>query len=564
MGALRDLLHLAAKIPFPVSLLAAPVIVVLALAWPRFGNSWFTAIEARLQSLARHKRISMLLLALLPVALRLALLPVEGVPVPFFSDEFGHLLVADTLLHGRLANPPHPYSEFFESTYVILSPTYSSYYPAGNGIMLAIGRVLFGRPWGGVLLFIGLMCAAVYWMLLGWTTPGWALLGGALTVINWGIVSNWANSYWGGQAAALGGCLALGSLPRLTGKFGERYAFLLGIGISYAFLIRPYETLVLAPCLLAFALLYRDEFRAIRMQRALLLLALGLAPGAIVTVAHNRAVTGDFTKLPYVLYQEQYGVPQPFVFQAAATPSRPLTPQQEAVYHWQRKQHDARGLPGVWFEKLLRDFKEAFDAYLGSSLVPLLFALPFCRFSRKPGWVAGTAAFSVFASSFYGFFFFHYLAALIGLFLLVGFYAMDRLNAMNWGRTAVRLFLVLAICHFGVLYLVSARGTELLTSAKQESLFFQGSGVFVSTERSRVLHHLLEQGGKHVVFVKYGNHHDFNDEWVYNAADLDHSPVVWACDLGSEKDRLLMDYYPDRSAWRVEVDTNPPQLTRLR
>src|SRR5579863_9902301 len=56
-----------------------------------------------LQRLARRTWLSMLVLALLPVVLRLALLPESPIPTPAGADDFAHLLVGDTLLHGRLA-----------------------------------------------------------------------------------------------------------------------------------------------------------------------------------------------------------------------------------------------------------------------------------------------------------------------------------------------------------------------------------------------------------------------------------------------------------------------------
>src|ERR1022692_2771640 len=57
----------------------------------------------------------MLALAILPIALRLAMLAQSPAPTPNGSDDFSHLLVADTLRHFRLANPPHPLHQFFET-----------------------------------------------------------------------------------------------------------------------------------------------------------------------------------------------------------------------------------------------------------------------------------------------------------------------------------------------------------------------------------------------------------------------------------------------------------------
>ena len=112
------------------------------------------------------------ILAAAPViALRLLLLPNHPVPTPDIYDEFGHLLVADTLRHFRLANPPHALPQFFETFFVLQRPTYSSIYPIGQGLVLAIGWTLFGTPWAGVILATAAFCALCYWMLRGWVSP---------------------------------------------------------------------------------------------------------------------------------------------------------------------------------------------------------------------------------------------------------------------------------------------------------------------------------------------------------------------------------------------------------
>jgi hypothetical protein len=56
---------------------------------------------------------------LAPLVVRLAVLPWRPPPEPWVPDEFGHLLVADTLLAGRLANPPHSLWRHLETIYVL-------------------------------------------------------------------------------------------------------------------------------------------------------------------------------------------------------------------------------------------------------------------------------------------------------------------------------------------------------------------------------------------------------------------------------------------------------------
>jgi hypothetical protein len=133
--------------------------------------------------------------------------------------------------------------QFFETFFVVQEPTYSSIYALGQGIMLAVGRVIFGHPWAAVVFATAALCSLCYRMLRAWTTPGWALAGGLLCVVQFDPLNQWMNSYWCGVLPAVAGCLVFGGLPRLREDFHLRNAALLGLGLAIHLLTRPYESI---------------------------------------------------------------------------------------------------------------------------------------------------------------------------------------------------------------------------------------------------------------------------------------------------------------------------------
>src|SRR5437879_3697696 len=147
-----------------IELAFAVLLVLPSLAW----RPWIELYAARL---AQRTGWCMLALAVLPVVWRLLLLPQHPVPSPNISDELSHLLAADTLQHFRRANPPHPLHQFFETLDVLQEPSYSSIYPIGQGAALAIGWMIFGHPWAGVILSVVAFCAVFYVMIRRWNTP---------------------------------------------------------------------------------------------------------------------------------------------------------------------------------------------------------------------------------------------------------------------------------------------------------------------------------------------------------------------------------------------------------
>lgn len=523
-----------------IELMLAASLVSLALLRP-----W---IEPAFRALAVKTVWCMLLLAILPIALRLALLPHHPVPAPEIYDEFGHLLEADTLRHFRLANPPHALPQFFETLFVLQQPTYSSIYPVGQGAALALGRMLFGLAWAGVLLSTAAFCSLCYWMLRGWVMPPLALLGGLLAAIEFGPLNQWMNSYWGGSLTAAAGCLVFGALPRLRAEARLRDGALLGLGLAVHLLTRPYESIFLLVSVLLFF------HRAWRPLLKPAVAAAGFSLLAIATVLlQNQRVTGQWTTLPYQLSQYQYGVPAALTFQPDPTPHRELTPQQQMDY---KMQLSFRGAGRESLGSFLRRLEYRVRYYRFYFLVPLYIALAaFLAGIRtyRYAWVVLTVLLFALGTNFFPAFQLHYIAAAVCLFLLMSVVGLQQLRVAPY-------LAGLCVVHFGFWYGVHVADGSGAAAALRPFETWDAINHDGPERRTLVNNELAQSLGRQLVFVRYWPGHIFQDEWVYNDADIDRAAIVWARDLGSENEKLRQ-YYPDRRAWLLEPDARPPKLS---
>jgi hypothetical protein len=529
-------------------------------------RSW---VAPHVERFASRTGWCMLLLAIMPVALRLLLLPGHPVPTPDIYDEFSHLLAADTLRHFRLANPPHALPQFFETFFVLQEPSYSSIYPVGQGLILAIGWTIFGLPWAGVLMSVGAFCALCYWMLRAWTRPVWSLLGGLIAVIEFGPLNQWTNSYWGGAVPAAAGCLVFGALPRLRVDPRLRDAVLLGLGLGIHWLTRPFETIFLALSVTLFflpALRRREEVR--RLGKFAAIVALAALPAIAITLLHDKRVTGSWLTMPEVLSEYQYGVPAALTIQEPFVPHRELTPQQALDYRMQR---GFQGQNPETLETFLLRLEYRARFYRFFLLPPLYVALlAFLVTIREYRflWAALTLALFALGVNFFPAFQFHYIAACACLFVLVSVTGLERLS--RWtirgfpvGAQASWLLVMLCFAHFVFWYGLHLfeRADFALAMLRYET--WDSINHRNPERRILVTRELAQTPGKLLVFVRYSPQHIFQDEWVYNGADIDNSRIVWARDLGADEDEQLRRYYPDRAAWLLEPDNRPPALTRM-
>ena len=494
----------------------------------------------------------MLLVGLAAPLIRLSILFWRPIPQPAVHDEFSHLLAADTFASGRLTNPTHPMWIHFETFHVDQQPTYMSMYPPGQGVVMAFGRAVFGHPWFGVCACVGLMCAAVCWMLYGWLAPGWALLGGVLIVLRVGVSSYWMNSFWGGALPATGGALVLGAMPRLMGRPRVSMALLLGVGLAILANTRPYEGSLLGITVGAALLLWIIQKRVhlrFLAGRVLLPLSLLLLMTAGAMGYYNWRVFGGPLKLPYQVNRATYAVSPVFIWQSPGPEPHYRHPVMREFYiNWELPEFEKSLSVAGFLGSAAKKGGLALAFFLGPLLIVPLVMLPRTLRDRRWRFVAWTAGVFAIGLSLNAFSVPHYLAPATALIYAVLLESMRHLCSWRFRNQAVGLFLVRALPLLCGVMLASQIALYAVTPAQD-------------LPRTRVQRILEKQPGGQLAIVRYAPGHDPLAEWVYNAADIDRAKVVWAREMGPALDQQLIDHFKGRKVWLVEPDCTPPRIS---
>jgi hypothetical protein len=548
------------------------IAVALAFCLPRLGASSFTRIENIFGKLARRQPLAVITVGLTAFLLRLVILPLCPIPLPFIQDDFSFLLAGDTFASGRLTNPTPAMWQHFESFQLTMKPTYMSMYFPAQGLVLAAGKVIFGHPWFGILCTTALMCAAICWMLQAWLPPTWAFLGGMIAVVRIALFSYWIDTYSGGGAiAALGGALLLGALPRFMKTTKLRYSLLMAIGVVLLATSRPYEGILLCvpvTIYLGWWIFFSSNRPPIRV-----LLLRTAVPAALVVAGlawmgyYNYRAFGSPLTPPYKVDRATYAVTPYYVWQS---------PRPEPVYRHKVMREFYVGVELGTFSKIhswtgfvpQNIFKCARGMvfYSGVLLLPPLVMLRRVLADRRIRFLLLCMPLLIAGMSTETFLIPHYIAPFTAAFYAIGLQAMRHLRVWKPGGQPVGTMLVrliVTLCVFlGVLRLFAEPLHFKLSgwpSASWASVW-HGPG-HIGVARAQIESELEHLPGKQLVIVRYSADHNSFDEWVYNAADIDNSKVIWAREMSDKENLELMRYYKDRKVWLVQPDLQPARLS---
>lgn len=484
---------------------------------------------------------------------------------PNIHDDFGNLLVADTLLHGRLSNPTPPSHELLQTFHVLVEPTYAAKFPIGPGALMALGQLIFGAWHTGMWMAAGLAAMAVTWMLMGAVSARWSWTFGMFVALHPVWQTGWSQEYTHGWLAVAAMALVLGGLIRME-RSGIpahwSHGVALALGLVLGMLSRPFEVAIVSSilCFLFGVRWIRRGWVAhaafwTAWAPAAVILMIGFAVQGVV----NASVTGSWLKLPYQLHEEQYGVAPVFVWQAPHEPALGHRFLEQSEFHrgWSMDAYSsAASWTGYWHLMGIRLWH--LEQHWGWLLVAAPLGAMLVRRERWKCAEIGLAALATlciinaipWVSP-------NYIAPLIPAAVLLaaigvraGVHAYARstnddtrpFRQIRQSMGRVVMFGLLATQGIGLV--ASVRSMDPGPGERNPPWYMQ---------RAQIQHALLAESGNHLVIVRYEPGHNIHHEWVFNGADPTSSRIVWARWDAPSTDRLVADY-PGRNVWVLDVN----------
>ena len=492
-------------------------------------------------------------------------------PSPTMHDDFGNLLVASTLLEGRLSNPVPEAWESMETFHVVFQPSYASKYPVGLGFMLAVGKLIFGTFAAGLWLCAGLASAAIAWMIAAHFPRRWAMASGLATATHPFWQNGWSQEFTNGWLAVTGTALVLGGLLRIRSRFRspsttrkeknyEGYLTgMVGLGCVITLFSRPFEGGVVCGLLGIYflpALIRRQVYLDRRFWKAALPGALVLASGICIQLVINCSITGQVTQLPYQLHESQYGVAPVLIWQKPHEPTigHRFTEQVEFHHGWSMNAYNQTASFFGYFA-MLRLRMVFLVHHWGQMLAFAPLGLLLLRSERRRFiGLIGLLLISILVINCIPWAVPQYVSPLIPIAIFIGCSVSRGLikrvgSSLRISNRPIRLeyaafVFVLLLNTFGVLSIAYARSSRS-----------EGWEVSWAEKRVEIIRQLESQPQQDLVFVRYpANFDNVHSEWVFNDADIENTPVLWVRWGTTELNQRVSSAYPNRKVWLLQFN----------
>ena len=343
----------------------------------------------------------------------------------------------------------------------------------------------------------------------------------------------------------------------------------MGLGLSILATNRPYEGFLLSlPVAIAlFAWLAGKHSPPLRVtsRSVVLPLCVVMALLGMGITYYNWCVTGHPFEMPYQAERQQYAVAPYMLWQ-------PL--RAEPVYHNEVVKrlyaHDevwAYWFFGTWFGRIMKLYW-MWAFYLSPALtfpfLTLTLVLPFGfslrQISKRTRFLLFTLTIGLFGLFSETFASPHYFSPQTSLILALVMTAMRCTGRWEWRGRRSGLFLVrtIPLICLSLFVLRAVHGPIAGDEYYHNAWYQRGAESFGRAALQKKLEQLPE---KQLVVVRYERGHLSFAEWVYNAADIDASKVVWARELTPVDNQKLIKYFSDRRVWLLEADEKPHRLS---
>jgi hypothetical protein len=350
-----------------------------------------------------------------------------------------------------------------------------------------------------------------------------------------------------------------------------RDGLLLAVGVILLGTCRLYEGMLL--CLPVAFVLVRWIFfgknrpaAAVLLRRTAVPLTLIVAAGAWMGY-YNYRVFGSPTTLPYTVNRAQYGIAPYFVWQSQLPePAYRHKAMRDFYYYDQLNLFKEIHRPSGFVPQTFLKAATGILFYAGIVLLVPLIMLRRVFLDRRIRFLVLCLLVLMAGQLVEIFLFPHYVAPFTAAFYAIGLQAMRHLRLWTPGKQPVgmaltRLIVSLCVVLAGVRLAAGPLHLSLPGWPGPWASHWYGSDRRAGTTRAQIESHLEQIPGRELAIVRYSPEHNSLDEWVYNAADIDNSKVVWAREMDEANDLELIHYYKDRTVWLVEPDTKPAKVS---